>query len=124
MVSPVPLRLIEALITSGLDGPMESLEHVVVNSADTARFGGPTLRGQVAAEESTLFLARQGSGFALTASAGTAAARLTVSGPQDGANVTARPVGPSLLGQSLRSLGRAAFEIADEVLGTRIGPFR
>ena len=124
MVCPLPLRLIEALITSGLDGPMDLLEQLVVECADAARFGGPTLRGIPRAGEGSLLLRGQGSGFAPTESANDGVARLTVAGTAEGASVTVRPTGDLLRGQSLRPLAKVGFELADRMFGTRVGPFR
>jgi hypothetical protein len=124
MVCPLPLRLIESLITSGWDGPMALLEQLVTDRADVTRFGGPTLRDVPSAGEGSLLLRRQGAGLEPTESANEGAARLTVARTADGATVTVRPLGDLFRGESLRPLATAGFELADRMLGTCIGPVR
>jgi len=125
MVCPLPLRLIEALIVSGLDGPMDLLEQLVVEWADAARFGGPTLKGISRAREGfSLLLLRRGSGFVPIESENDGVAGLTVAGPAEGASVTVRPTGDQFRAQSLRPLAKVGFELADQMFGTHLGPFR
>jgi hypothetical protein len=123
MVCPLPLRLIDSLVTSGLDGPMDLLEELVVGRADTTRFGGPTLRAVPSGQGGSLFLRAQGSGLAPTEKPTQAVARLSVVETSDGVTVAVRPTSDLYRGRTLRPLAKAGFELADRVFGTHIGHF-
>lgn len=119
MVCPVPLDLVAAFVSSGLDGPMNALQDVVVAAADSARWGGPTLSGQSTVSAGSVRLDLHD---AIAGPAQASSGKLWVKGSQDNATVTVRPDRDTSVGMSLLSLGLAGFALADEHFGTTIGP--
>ena len=114
-VSPLPLRLVAAFVSSALEGPMEGLEDLVVKAADANRWGGPTLHAQAAARLGTATLKLGAEREQATVG------KLSVTGTTENATVMVRPDRERSVGRSLLALGAAGFAAADAQFGSDIG---